>query len=113
MKDVGIFDGHLAIFCGFLVYCMVIWYIFPASVSFSKIKLATLGSSLPRKNGKCWSISRPFGICYGNLVHFVAVLYTFPTFGILHNREKSGSPVTHSRVDSFIYLEIRYVFNAP
>jgi hypothetical protein len=34
----GQFDVHLAIFCGFLVYFMVIWYIFPVC----KINLATL-----------------------------------------------------------------------
>jgi hypothetical protein len=41
----GLFDGHLAIFYGFLVYVMVIWYIFPVLVSFSKKNLATLAGS--------------------------------------------------------------------
>jgi hypothetical protein len=30
------FDGHLAIFSSFLVHFMVIWYVFPVLVSFSK-----------------------------------------------------------------------------
>jgi hypothetical protein len=37
-----LFDGNLAIFYGFLVHFMVIWYISPVSVSFSRINLATL-----------------------------------------------------------------------
>jgi hypothetical protein len=48
--------------------------------------------------GTCWSILRPFGlfyghlicICYGHLVYFVVIWYTFPTIGILH-QEKSGN----------------------
>jgi hypothetical protein len=48
MEDVGIFYGQLVflrpicIFCGHLVYFMVIWYIFPVLVWCTKKNLATL-----------------------------------------------------------------------
>jgi hypothetical protein len=41
----GLFDGHLAIFYGVLVYFMVSWYIFPVLASFIKKNLATLAAS--------------------------------------------------------------------
>jgi hypothetical protein len=39
------------------------------------------------------SISRPTGVFYGHLVHFVVIWYIFTRFGMLH-REKSGNPVS-------------------
>jgi hypothetical protein len=46
------------------------------------------------------SILRPFGIFYGHLVDFVAILVLwFPRFGMLY-QEKSGNPVKNkSRMD--------------
>jgi hypothetical protein len=37
------------------------------------------------------SIYWPKGILYGQLVHFVVILYIFSRFGMLY-REKSGNP---------------------
>jgi hypothetical protein len=45
LRPFGLFDGHLAMFYGFLVYFMVIWYIFPILVNFSKKNLATVNST--------------------------------------------------------------------
>jgi hypothetical protein len=42
-------------------------------------------------NGNCWYILCPFGIYYGHLVYFIAILYIFPRFGILL-QEKTGNP---------------------
>jgi hypothetical protein len=39
------------------------------------------------------SISRPTGIFYGHLVHFVVIWYIFTRFGMLY-REKSGNPAS-------------------
>jgi hypothetical protein len=55
MEDVGIFglfDGHLAIFYGFLLYFIVIWCIIPVWVSFCKKNLATLLSAAAREREK-------------------------------------------------------------
>jgi hypothetical protein len=38
-----------------------------------------------------WNILQTFGIFYDHLVHFVFILCSFGTFGIIH-QEKSGNP---------------------
>jgi hypothetical protein len=42
-----------------------------------------------------WPILLPFDILYSHLVHFVAMWYIFPRFGILC-QEKSGNPGLNS-----------------
>jgi hypothetical protein len=41
------------------------------------------------------SILRPYGVLYGQLVHFVVIWYIFPQFGILY-LDKSGNPGVHT-----------------
>jgi hypothetical protein len=47
-----------------------------------------------------WKILLPFGIFYGHLVYFVAILVYFSSFSMLY-QEKSGNPVQISSAISF------------
>jgi hypothetical protein len=53
----GLFYGHLSILYGLLVYFMVIWYIFPVLVSFSKKNLATLFGIGGRCSSDMWGMA--------------------------------------------------------
>jgi hypothetical protein len=57
-----------------------------------------------------WNILLGFVKFYGHLEHFVIILYSFPTFGIMY-LEKSGNPVSWPSNASDAAVEINNLEN--